>query len=428
MDFEKFKYHSIINDELGLRIVWGRGKELFSHFVKEELAEKSRRSDKDALEVMFYLENKRWPKEGELENYNKTDVKTYVGDGFAIYEENGEYEIRIEKDHGGPVFYPITKELKGKALKSPRDGYEVAIYAETGGWPPKDPEENNRKFIREHPEFVLINPEKMQKIFSKEEYEHLVKIAKELQEKEKAEEREKEEIRENPELILWVSEKKRNMFSEEEINRLEVLAKEKIKVRKKKTRKRCGIFIVIITILIGSFYSYYKVNNRNAFEEMYNSYFNILPLSAIDNMPQVKPVRRDDQGFDVKKLYYKEQVNGSDIEFSLINFDNEKKIFIISSTLIGDGVYLDINYVYDINIHKLENSVTFRGENVPLTEDKPKQRRELLQKYNVSKKYLQKKSDELLDTVLTDWKNYSFSSYSKDNMGRLTIEKDEFLK
>ena len=428
MDFEKFKYHSIINDELGLRIVWDRGKEHFSYFVNEELAKKSRKSDKDALEVMFYLENKRWPKEDELENYNKTDVKTYVGDGFTIYEENGEYEIRIEKDHGGPVFYTITKELKEKAFKSQRDGYEVVIYAETGGWPPKDPEENSRKFIRKHPKLILINPEKMQKIFSKEEYEHLVKLAKEEQEKEKAEEREKEEIRENPELILWVSEKKRNMFSEEEINRLEVLAKEKIKVRKKKIRKRCGIFIAIIAILIGSFYSYYKVNNRNAFEEMYNSYFNILPLSAIDNMPQVKPVRRDDQGFDVKKLYYKEQVNGSDIEFSLINFDNEKKIFIISSTLIGDGVYLDINYVYDMNIHKLENSVTFRGENVPLTEDKPKQRRELLQKYNVSKEYLQKKSDELLDTVLTDWKRYSNSSYSKDNMERLTIEKDEFLK
>ena len=196
----------------------------------------------------------------------------------------------------------------------------------------------------------------------------------------------------------------------------------------KKLSKKWKIFITTVVILIGSLYGYYKANNRNAFEEMYNSYFKKLPLSAIDNMPQVKPVRRDDQGFDVKKLYYKEQVNGSDTEFSLINFDNEKKIFIISSTLIGEGVYLDINYVYDMNIHKLENSITFRGENVPLTEDKPKQRRELLQKYNVSKEYLQKKSDELLDTVLTDWKRYSNSSYSKDNMGRLTIEKDEFLK
>ena len=183
MEFEKYKYHYIFDDVLGLRIVWDRGKEHFSYFVNEELAEKSRKSDKDALEVMFYLENKRWPKEGELENYNKTDVKTYVGDGFTIYEENGEYEIRIEKDHGGPTFYPITKELKEKALKSPRDGYEVVIYAETGRWPPKDPEENRREIIRKHPKLILINPELKQKLFSKEEYEHLVKIAKEEQEK-----------------------------------------------------------------------------------------------------------------------------------------------------------------------------------------------------------------------------------------------------
>ena len=195
----------------------------------------------------------------------------------------------------------------------------------------------------------------------------------------------------------------------------------------KKLSKKWKIFIIITVVLIGGIYGYYKVNNRNTFEEMYNSYFNVLPLRAIDNMGQIKPIRRDDQGFDVKKFYYKEQVNESNIEFSLINFDDEKKIFIISSSLIGEGVYLDINYVYDMNTHKLENSVTFRGENVPLTNDKPKQRRELLEKYNISKEYLQEKSDELLNTVLTDWKRYSGSSYSKDNMGRLTIEKDEFL-
>ena len=196
----------------------------------------------------------------------------------------------------------------------------------------------------------------------------------------------------------------------------------------KKLSRQLKIFIIAMAILIGAFYGYYKINNRNAFEEMYNSYFNVLPLRAIDNMGQIKPIHRDDQGFDVKKFYYKEQVNGSNIEFSLINFDDEKKIFIISSSLIGEGVYLDINYVYDMNTHKLENSITFRGENVPLTNEKPKQRRELIEKYNISKEYLQEKSDELLDTVLTDWKNYSGSSYSKDNMGKLTIEKDEFLK
>ena len=196
----------------------------------------------------------------------------------------------------------------------------------------------------------------------------------------------------------------------------------------KKLSKSWKIFIIITVVLIGSIYGYYKINNRNAFEEMYNSYYNLLPLRTVDNMPQIKYVRRDDLGIEIAKLYYKEQVNGSNIEFSLINFDDERAIFVISSTLIAEGVYLDINYLYDMDTHKLRNTVTFSGENVPLTEDKPKQRRELLEKHNISKEYLQKKSDELLDTVLTDWQKYSGSSYSRSNMGRLTIEKDEFLR
>ena len=196
----------------------------------------------------------------------------------------------------------------------------------------------------------------------------------------------------------------------------------------KKLSKSWKIFIITTVVLIGSIYGYYKINNRNAFEEMYNSYYNLLPLRTVDNMPQIKYVRRDDQGLEIAKLYYKEQVNGSNIEFSLINFNNKKKIFVISSTLIAEEVYLDINYLYDMDTRRLRNTVTFSGENVPLTEDKPKQRRELLEKHNISKEYLQKKSDELLDTVLTDWQRYSGSSYSRSNMGRLTIEKDEFLR
>ena len=424
MDFEKHKYHYIFDDVLGLRIVWDRGKEHFSYFVNEELAEKSRRSDKDALEVMFYLENKRWPKEDELENYNKTDVKEYIGDHFIVYEENGKYEIRIEKDHGGPVFYPITKELKEKALKSPRDGYEVVIYAETGRWPLKDQDEVDREFLREYPEFILKNLELNKELFSEEEFNHLLSLGKE---RKKQKEQEKEEIRENPELILWVSEKKRNMFSEEEINRLEVLAKEKIKVRKKKIRKQCGIFIAIIAILIGSFYSYYKVNNRNAFEEMYNSYFNVLPLRTIANMPQIVPLTRHQTEQSIRALNYKTNTEKDKVEISLVNNLDRKSISIISSSYISEDVYLDINYRYEVDTRKLINYVSFRGRNIPSTDDKQKQRKELLEKYNISKEYLQEKSDKLLDTILTDWKRYSNSSYSKDNMGRLTIEKDEFL-
>ena len=410
IETEKYKNHSIMISDGSYSIFWIRGKEFFDFEVSEELAVKSRKSDKDALEVMFYLENKRWPKEGELENYNKTDVKTYVGDGFTIYEEKGKYEIRIEKDHGGPVFYPITKELKEKVFKSPDDANKVISYLESGVWPSDDPNKSTREFLRKRPEFIFYDYEENKKIFSEEEFNRLVELGKE---RKKQKEQEKEKIRENPELILWVSEKKRNMFSEEEINRLEVLAKEKIKVRKKKIRKRCGIFIAIITILIGSFYSYYKVNNRNAFEEMYNSYYNVLPLRTIANMPQIVPLTIHQTEQSIRALNYKTNTDKDKVEISLVNNLDRKSISIISSSYISEDVYLDINYRYEVDTRKLINYVSFRGRNIPSTDDKQKQRKELLEKYNI---------------VLKDWKRYSGSSYSKDNMGRLTIEKDEFLK
>ena len=193
--FENYKNHGIMIDDNEYSIFWFRGKEMFDYDVTEELAEKSRKSDKDALEVMFYLENKRWPKEGELENYNKTDVKTYVGDGFIIYEEKGKYEIRIEKDCGGaavkPVFYPITKELKEKALKSDKDARKVISYVESGGWPSDDPIKSTREFLRKRPEFIFYDFEENKKIFPEEEFNRLVELGKERK-KQKEQEKDKD--------------------------------------------------------------------------------------------------------------------------------------------------------------------------------------------------------------------------------------------
>ena len=160
---------------------------------------------------------------------------------------------------------------------------------------------------------------------------------------------------------------------------------------------------------------------------MYNSYYNILPIGSIDRMGQIEPIPRDNRGADIVNLHYKEKVDNSNVEFTLMTVNELKTVSFNSSTLIDDGVYLDIIYMYDMNKHNLKNAVSFRGENVPRVKDDQKQTKELLEKYNISKEYLQGKSDKLLDTVLKDWKRYSGSPYSKDNMGRLTIEKDEFL-
>ena len=196
----------------------------------------------------------------------------------------------------------------------------------------------------------------------------------------------------------------------------------------KKLSKKWKIFITAVVILIGSLYVYYRINNRNSFEEMYNSYYNILPIGSIDRMGQIEPIPRDNRGADIVNLHYKEKVDNSNVEFTLMTINELKTVSFNSSTLIDDGVYLDIIYMYDMNKHNLKNAVSFRGENVPRVKDDQKQTKELLEKYNISKEYLQGKSDKLLDTVLKDWKRYSGSSYSKDNMGRLTIEKDEFLR
>lgn len=194
----------------------------------------------------------------------------------------------------------------------------------------------------------------------------------------------------------------------------------------KKISKKLKMFITTVVILIGSFYGYYKANNRNAFEEMFNSYYNFLPTTALYNMPQIEPIGRDNYGLDIVTLKYEENNNEKEREIYLINSDN-KIISIRYSVLISDGVHLAIYYSYDINSRKLTDYVNFYGKNVSDTKDEKQQTRELLEKYNISKEQLQKISDEGLDKVLTDWKRYSGSSYSKDNMGRLTIEKDEFL-
>ena len=188
------------------------------------------------------------------------------------------------------------------------------------------------------------------------------------------------------------------------------------------------VTLIVIVTIVASYYTYHKVIIKNVFEEMYDSYYSFSVLGSIDDMPQIEPIPRDNRGADIVNLHYKEKVDNSNVEFTLMTVNELKTVSFNSSTLINDGVYLDIIYMYDMNKHNLKNAVSFRGENVPRVKDDQKQTKELLEKYNISREYLQEKSDKLLDTVLTDWKNYSFSSYSKDNMGRLTIEKDEFLK
>ncbi|QGZ28295.1 hypothetical protein GPZ88_05540 [Streptococcus ruminicola] len=158
-------------------ISWSRGKENLIFPITKELRDKALKSDKDGLEVMFYAENKRWPKDEELTNFNKTDVITYKGNGFVIYEENGNYEIKFSSGDltERQLTFPITKELRDKALKSDKDALEVMDYLVYNTWEKPDPDKIGRQFLRQHPELIFKNYEANKALFSREEFEKLTR-------------------------------------------------------------------------------------------------------------------------------------------------------------------------------------------------------------------------------------------------------------
>jgi len=126
----------------------------------------------------------------------------------------------------------------------------------------------------------------------------------------------------------------------------------------KKLSKKWKIFIIAMVALVGGLYGIYKINNRNAFEEMYNSYYNILPLRTIDNMPEIEPIPKKLRNQDIIYLVYKENTDKNKIKFSL----TENKIALFYSELIEENVWLDITYSYNVSEKKLKNYISFRGE------------------------------------------------------------------
>ena len=117
----------------------------------------------------------------------------------------------------------------------------------------------------------------------------------------------------------------------------------------KKLSKKWKIIITVVVIFIGSFYGYYKANNRNAFEEMYNSYYNFVPTTALYNMPQIETIPKKLRNQDVVTLNYKENNTDSKVDFTLANNDVSKTILIQYSICVSEGVNLCITYDYDIN-------------------------------------------------------------------------------
>ena len=73
-------------------------------------------------------------------------------------------------------------------FKSYEEAKKVISYLESGVWPSDDPNASTREFIRKRPEFIFLNFEKNKKLFSEEEFNHLVALGKEIKKQKEQEE------------------------------------------------------------------------------------------------------------------------------------------------------------------------------------------------------------------------------------------------
>ena len=163
---------------------------------------------------------------------------------------------------------------------------------------------------------------------------------------------------------------------------------------------------------------------------MYNSYYNFSLLGSVDRMGQLNPIQIGDKWSSRVIFEYRDNTETERKIIKLVKGDNVvvsgQWITIAYYNKVSDKETLVVYHTYDIESKVLSSRISFYREGSAFSLEK--EEKELLKKYNISKEYLQKKSDELLDTVLTDWQRYSGSSYSRSNMGRLTIEKEEILR
>ncbi|AQP43050.1 Uncharacterised protein [Streptococcus gallolyticus] len=109
-------------------------------------------------------------------------IYTSKEDILEIYKDGDKYFLKY------PTFNITMPEIVKEIPKTAVDGYlsgehtgkELISYASNGIWKLKHhltQEESDRKFLREHPKFILNNIEENRKLFSEEEFQNLLSQA-----------------------------------------------------------------------------------------------------------------------------------------------------------------------------------------------------------------------------------------------------------
>ena len=116
----------------------------------------------------------------ELIYFSKENILEIYKDGDKYILKYPTFNITMPE-----VEKEIPKEAVDSYLAGEHTGKQLIFYADTGAWESKITQrEANIKFLRDNPEFLLIDTERKKQYFSEEEFNELLQKAHELSEAE----------------------------------------------------------------------------------------------------------------------------------------------------------------------------------------------------------------------------------------------------
>ena len=200
--------------------------------------------------------------------------------------------------------------------------------------------------------------------------------------------------------------------------------------------KKIKIVLMIIFLAAIGLIIYLSIpNDRNVFDEMYYGEERIFHVpygyTVFSKIPNIKERIRKDDVYD--DILFEKYADSTEIDgltwYSSFLFKFSEKIFSISfGSLLKTGKRIGILYEYSKSTRVLR-------EDIHIIDIKNKYDIQRYYDTDTIKKYLdeadipvesiKKASDELLyDKVISDWTEYTYSKFSKENIGRVKIERN----
>ena len=201
-------------------------------------------------------------------------------------------------------------------------------------------------------------------------------------------------------------------------------------MKKVKIIVSAGIFVIIAVIIYLSI-----PNDRNVFDEMYYGEERIFHVpygyTVFSKIPNIKERIRKDDVYD--DILFEEYTDSTEIEGLMwhtnFSFELLEKIFSISfGNLLKTGARIYVTYKYSKSTSSLHEDVYI----IDIKNKYDIQRyydtdtiKKYLDEANIPVESIKKASDELLyDKVISYWTEYTYSKFSKENIGRVKIERN----